>query len=57
MSGEENKRVFRGLFIVNFLVCLGFGIVDFAIFMPIFMHDQLKFKGSKLGRSWAHPRF
>jgi DHA1 family multidrug resistance protein-like MFS transporter len=61
MSGMEEKGVYRALFIVNFLVCLGFGISD--PFFPVYatsngaagIHLALIFSGFAAAKTLFSP--
>ena len=61
MSGTEDKGVYRALFAVNFLVCLGFGIAD--PFFPVYatsngaasIHLALIFSGFAAAKTLFSP--
>ncbi len=61
MSDSEKRQVYRGLFLVNFLVCLGFGIVD--PFFPVYattngatgLHLAFMFSGYALAKTLVSP--
>ena len=61
MSGTEEKGVYRALFIVNFLACLGFGIAD--PFFPVYatsngaagIHLALIFSGFAAAKTLFSP--
>lgn len=61
MIKEENRLAYRGLFAVNFLVCLGFGIVD--PFFPVYatnsgatgFHLAILFSGYAIAKTIFSP--
>jgi MFS family permease len=61
VSEKEKRNVYRGLFLVNFLVCLGFGIAD--PFFPVFatangatgFHLAIIFSGYAVAKTLVSP--